>query len=252
MEEKYLKAIRYYEGDVSGQDPFWSDPKAYVTLNSLFFDGIEAERRRAREKKYLNPEIIKDPVRLFSLLKDLLSAFEASGTERITCRVERYEDYLEMKEKGMTVSFTSTSLDGFLKEYSDRIGIALMIFHIPSKAPVLAFGEVLKEEYLKAQENEILLPPGLSVELKEILLEEEDLEIKDALGDPPIVKCEAYIKERKTFRNSGLSSPVCDLKGPQSGTRVYEALNEGIEPEPEDIEIYTEWKKKFIEKVMSE
>ncbi|MBO4919619.1 MAG: hypothetical protein J5365_05625 [Erysipelotrichaceae bacterium] len=50
MNEKQLKAIRYYEGDVSGDDPFWSDPKAYVTLNSLFFEGIEAERRRARER----------------------------------------------------------------------------------------------------------------------------------------------------------------------------------------------------------
>lgn len=251
MEEKYLKAIRYYEGDVSGQDPFWSDPKAYVTLNSLFFDGIEAERRRAREKKYLNPEIIKDPVRLFSLLKDLLSAFEASGTERITCRVERYEDYLEMKEKGMTVSFTSTSLDGFLKEYSDRIGIALMIFHIPSKAPVLAFSEVLKEGYLKAQENEILLPPGLSVELREIPLDEEDLEIKDALNNPPIVKCEAYVTGNYGF-NHDESFMIEDKEGSKSGMRVYEALNQGKEPEQADIENYTEWKKAFIKKVLSE
>lgn len=252
MNEKQLQAIRFYEGDVFGEDPFWSDPKAYVTLNSLFFEGIEAERRRAREKKYLNPEIIADPVRLFRLLKDLLSAFTASEQERIAYRVERYDDYLEMKQKGMTVSFTSTSLDGFLKEYGDRIGITLMVFHIPAGAPVFAFGEVLKEGYLKVQENEILLPPGLSVELREIPLDEEDLEIKDALGNPPIVKCEAYIKERNTYSNNDLSSPVCDLKGPKSGKSVYEALNQGLEPDPLDIEIYTDWKKTFIEKVLSE
>ena len=252
MNQEQLKAIRYYEGDVSGDDLFWSDPKAYVTLNSLFFEGIEAERRRAREKKYLNPGILSDPVRLFTLLKDLLSAFQASGTERITYRVERYEDYLEMKKKGKTVSFTSTSLDGFLKEYSDRIGITLMVFKIPAEAPVLAFGEVLKEGYLKAQENEILLPPGISLELKEIPLNEEDLEIRDALGNPPIVKCEACLKEKDVCRNSDLSTPVCDLKGPQSGMRVYDALNEGIEPDSEDVEIYTEWKKAFIEKVLSQ
>ena len=251
MNEKQLNAIRYYEGDVSGQDPFWSDPKAYVTLNSLFFDGIEAERRRAREKKYLNPEIISDPVRLFTLLKDLLSAFQSSKKDRITYRVERYDDYLEMKEKEKTVSFTSTSLDGFLKEYGDRIGIALMVFHIPVEAPVLAFGEVLKEGYLKVQENEILLPPGLSLQLKEVPLDEEDLEIKDALGNPPIVKCEAYVKEKDAYRNNDLSSPVCDLKGPESGKRVYEALNEGREPDPLDIDIYTKWKKEFIEKALS-
>ncbi|MBQ1534778.1 MAG: hypothetical protein IIZ64_08200 [Erysipelotrichaceae bacterium] len=250
MNDRQLQAIRFYEGDVYGEDPFWSDPKAYVTLNSLFFEGVEAERRRAREKKYLNPEIIKDPVRLFTVLKDLLSAFRPSDKERITYRVERYDDYLEMKQKGRTVSFTSTSLDGFLKEYGDRIGIALMIFHIPENAPVLAFSEVLKEGYLKAQENEILLPPGLSLEPREIPLNEEDLEIKDALGNPPIVKCEAFIKERNTDGNRDLSCPVCDTKGPESGTRVYEALNGGKEADPEDIKVYTEWKKSFIEKLL--
>ena len=251
MNEKQLQAIRFYEGDVTGDDPFWSDPKAYVTINSLYFDGIETERRRAKEKKYLNPEIIRDPLRLFGFLKDLFSAFSKSETERITYRVERYEDYLEMKKAGRTVSFTSTSTDGFLKEYSDRIGIALMVFHIPAGGFCLPFQEVLQEGYLKVQESEILLPPGLSLDLREIPLNEEDLEIKDAMGHPPVVKCEARVGERNSFRNSDATFTVCDSKGPQSGMRVYEALNEGIEPDPEDVETYTEWKRRFIEKVLT-
>ena len=44
-------ALRYYIGDVSGNDEFWSDPKAYTVLNSLFFAGTATERSRAAEGK---------------------------------------------------------------------------------------------------------------------------------------------------------------------------------------------------------
>ena len=46
MTEEMLQAIRYYEGDVSGNDPFWGDPKAYCTINSLLFSGVENEIAR--------------------------------------------------------------------------------------------------------------------------------------------------------------------------------------------------------------
>ena len=95
-----------------------------------------------------------------------------------------------------------------------------------------------------------LLPPGLSLELKEIPLQEEDLEIRDALGNPPTVKCEVFVRDKSTSRNRDLSLPICSTKGPESGMRVYEALNEGKEPKAEDVEIYTEWKRSFIEKLL--
>ena len=36
--ENEIKAIKFYRGDVSGGDSFYGDGKAYVTLNSLFFE----------------------------------------------------------------------------------------------------------------------------------------------------------------------------------------------------------------------
>ena len=52
-----LRALRWYEGDVTGNDPLWADSKAYVTLNAIFFDGIENEMIKAKENKHLNPAV---------------------------------------------------------------------------------------------------------------------------------------------------------------------------------------------------
>ena len=64
LRDAQLRAVKWYIGDVEGDDPFWGDPKAYVTLNSLFFPGTATEEARAAEGKPLNPEILRDEERL--------------------------------------------------------------------------------------------------------------------------------------------------------------------------------------------
>ena len=248
-----MTAVRYYEGDVTGEDPFWGDPKAYVTLNSLFYNGIGTERRRAAEGKKLNPAVIADPLRLYTLCRDLLSAFLAAdlSQERITSRVERYADYMEMKQAGGTLSFTSTSSGGFLKAYGDRIGIALMKFHIPAGTPCLPFAEVLQEGYLKTEEQEILLPPGLALAFRETALTGRDLEITDARGAKPLVRCEAYVQGYLPGPQ-GMPFDPYNLAGPEAGLRVYLALNEQREPAEADRRIYTEWKRGFRAAVLAD
>ncbi len=245
LTEKQLLAMKYYEGDVHGKDPFWGDPKAYVTINSLFFDGIGTERRRAAEKKYLNPAVIEDPERLLDLCRELLSAFHAPDfcRPRNTYRVERYADYLEMKEQGCTVSFTSTSTGGFLHSYGDRIGIALIEVEIPAGMPCFPFAEMLQEEYKKTEEQEILLPPGLTLDIQEIELDEEDKQIRDAEGNPPLVKAHIRITGYVQNSGSGDESEIRDTESIQAGIRVYQALNAGTEPAAEDAEKYMLWKK---------
>jgi len=244
LNEKQLKAIRYYEGDVKGEDPFWGDPKAYVTLNSLFYDGIDTETRRAMEGKRLNPAILEDTDRLYELLKDLLDVFDLCQQKEdiLSYRVERYSDYLEMKKEGRTISFTSTSSDGFLKAYGDRIGIALMEFHIAKGFPCICFSEVLEQDYLKADEKEILLPPNLKLNFAEVPLSEDEKEIRDANGDLPILKCIATVEGICT---SAEETAVVQEEGRQAGIRVYQALNHNRKPEKEDVLLYAEWKKTF-------
>ena len=248
LTKEQLKAVRYYEGDVQGDDPFWGDPKAYVTLNSLFYDGIGTERRRAKEGKYLNPSIIEDQERLIGLLQNLLAAFRCADLtrERKTYRVERYADYLEMKQAGSTVSFTSTSSGGFLKAYGDRIGIALMEFTIPKNIPCLPFAAVLGEGYLKEEEQEILLPPGLSAEFTEVPVSEEEKEIKDAAGNEPLLKCLVRPGIPRTIQGSS----EIDSRGPSAGRLVYEALNAGEEPDVEAVQVYSSWKKQIRNRVL--
>lgn len=256
-----LEAVRYYEGDVEGDDPFWGDGKAYVTLNSLFYDGIGTERRRAAEGRRLNPTIVADPARIFDLCVSLISACRAADLSqpRTAYRVERYADYLDMREAGRTISFTSTSTGGFLPAYGDRIGIALLTFLIPAGVPCLPYAELLHDDYAKGNEQEIMLPPGLALTFEETPLRPEEFGIADAQGNPPIVKCVVRVEARPLLSggtethsvDSGTASGVLESEGIAAATRVYDALNSGKEPAPEDITSYCTWKQAFKANVLA-
>ena len=255
-----LTAVKYYEGDVSGDDPFWGDAKAYVTLNSLFYPGIDTERRRAAEGKRLNPAIVADPQRLVDLCVNLLSACSATDLShpRVSYRVERHADYLDMRKAGQTISFTSTSTAGFLPAYGDRIGIALLEFRIPANVPCLPFGEVLQGDYAKSNEQEIMLPPGLTLTFEDAPIKPEELAIVDAQSNPPIVKCRVLVEKPESPAKA--SQPISPEEpmdaalspdGPRATERVYEALNTGDEPSAEDVECYCAWKRSFAARVIS-
>ena len=266
MTEEMLKAIRFYEGDLTGlnrQDPFWGDAKAYTTLNSLLFPGTENEKARAREGKKLNPAALQDLPRLLSLYLALFQAFRENRAEEeyLVFRVERYSDYLSLKEAGAAISFTSTSTAGFLSAYQDKKGLALMKIRIPAGTPCLDLSKVLPS-YQKAEEAEILLPPFTRLLFREVPLSEEEKRILDADGRPPMVSAEVTISEEGslgtadpfTISLNGCSSPEDPLTGllnslppdgPEAGRRMYTALNQGAEPEKKDLERFAAWKKEF-------
>jgi len=144
LSHKQIKAVKFYQGDVSGTDPFWGDKKAYCTLNALFFPGIENEIARASEGKKLNPAFLEDTGRLIALCNELLSAFHAMPLENstVTRRVERLSDYRLRRKLGNTVSFTSTSTAGFLTSYTGKKGLALMRFELPAGTPCLCLDSI--------------------------------------------------------------------------------------------------------------
>ncbi len=236
-------AVRYYQGDVAGNDPFWGDSKAYCTLNSLFFPGISNETARSAEGKRLNPAFLEDIDRLTGMCGDLLGAFSEAGTEQelFTFRVERLSDYLLCRELGRTVSFTSTSRNGFLKEYRDKKGLALLRFRIPAGTPCINMAEML-DYYAKAQEAEVLLPPDLGLNYEELPLTEEEYRITDADGNPPAVSCRVTVCGiRAVSEDAGEMT----REGAAAGRRVYEALNRREIPDAEDVERYVGWKCAF-------
>lgn len=234
-------ALKFYIGDTSGNHPFYSDRKAYVTLNSLFFPDIHTETARASEKKYLNPEIIADTKRLLDFFESLFSVFSKSALKEniITYRVERSADYKLCREKSRTVSMTSTSSAGFLSSYRDRRGIALMKFSLSAGTNCIDIADTLSF-YAKPEESEILLPPFMNIKIKENDLTEKEKKILDSENNPPEISCSAEAAgiEKYGGKYSDLFSD-----GSVSGIRVYNALNSGRIPEKSDTELYSQWKK---------
>lgn len=241
-EEK--SALKYYTGDVSGDNHFWSEPKAYLVLNSLFYDDIYTEKARVSEGKFLNPVILSDVDRLLYLYDNIFSAFRKCRAENniVTYRVERFSDYTFIKQSEKTVSFTSTSTAGFLKEYRDRKGIALMKFGIPVGTSCISMAEVL-DVYTKSEEAEILLPPFMNLNITEIPVIDSEKSITDADGKPPVVSC---IAKCGKFCISERKENISD-DGAKAGQRIYTALNSGENPSEEDIKLYCEWKSLFRE-----
>lgn len=240
QEKRWLK---YYIGDVSGNDGFWSEPKAYLVLNSLFYDGIGTEKARTAEGKFLNPAVLDDVDRLLDFYDNMFSAFLKchADSDIITYRVERYNDFLPIWDTDHTVSFTSTSADGFLDRYRDRKEITLIKFFIPESISCINVAEAL-DFYVKPDEAEILLPPFMYLDLIQTVPTEKEMKITDSDGKSPentciaVCNCWDEIKER----TESLSPD-----GAEAGQRVYEALNNGIIPVAEDVKIYTEWKRDF-------
>lgn len=233
-------ALRFYIGDVSGDDPFWGDPKAYVLLNALFFPDIVSESDRAAEGKYLNPAILADIPRLLGFFGDLLPAFRRCTVDRnmTVYRVERLSDYRLCRRFGSTVSLTSTSTAGFLDSYRDRRGIALMRFELERGVPCINAAEVL-DEYAKPDEAEILLPPFLELEFHNAKLSANEGQITDCDGASPKVSVVAIPKRiSKPFS----ADHELSEEGALAGQRVCRAMNEGAVPDPADTELYSRWK----------
>ena len=284
LTEKQIKMVKFYSGDVSvfpAGDPFFSDPRIYTTLNSLLFEGFENEIARSRDGKKFNVAALQDESRLLDVYISLLSAFAGCFLEkaRTVYRVERYADLEMIMGSGRTVSFTSTSAAGFLKQYGDKKGIALMIFRLPEGLCCIDLGRDL-DLYKKEEEAEILLPPWLPLTFKKRAPAGEEREILDMDGQPPVCVVEAaagYPERVKKYQAENMDaarhaqngfgwedacrpdrdgpnskdSPEKRKKAREAGMRLYEKLNRRWFEENadmdmdtmDDIRLFTEWKE---------
>ena len=236
-----IRALRYYQGDVEGDDPFWGDPKAYVTLNALFFPGLTIEKARSGEGKRLNPEIPADPGRLMGFFEALSRAFTPLEAPITVSRVERLMEYEQQRARGRTVSFTSTSTNGFLGAYGDKRGLALMRYALPAGTPCVRLCEALPS-YLKADEAELLLPPGLGLRVLQRPLRDGETPIRDMDGRPPALFAEATATGLVPPEDEAGIVPD-DPAGAEAGVRVLRAIAAGREPDGADSDLYIDWKR---------
>ncbi len=256
--ENEIRAVRYYIGDVKNlpQDGFWNDPKAYCLLNALFFPEIKAESARIAEGKRLNPEILKKIPRLKKFFQDFFSVFRKTEAEQNyqTYRVERFSDFVFMRNAGKTISFTSTSTAGFLQAYQDRKGIALLKFQIPKHTPCIDMQKFF-QDYAKPEEAEILLPPELKLQFEVLELSEAEKLILDADGKPPVISCLVRVANinaisQEEHAKLTVSSHNFQESGAEAGIRILQALQTGEAPDDREIEIYSVWKKQFISEIL--
>lgn len=242
LSERQLNVIKFYEGDVGNtEDPLLSDAKAYVTWNALFFSDAETEKARASENRRLNPAFITQTDRIIEMSRILLSCMAKTEKNIMVYRVERIADYHCFLKQKRLESFISTSTAGFLNAYQDKAGLVLMNICIPQGTPCIDFSKVL-DSYAKKEEREILLPPYLSVETRDLTMNEEILKIRDRNDLPPEVYCECRIGK---YRKHALEEVTLTKDIIDASLRYYDALNQHVPYRKEDEDRYLLYKRYF-------
>lgn len=214
---KEQDAVRFYQGDtrrrgINGEilddkvtDGFWSIPKAYQTMNCLMFPGTENEEERIREKKAaLRSEILKEADRVIEVYCDIYRAMwkyavslERKG-HRIVYRTDRGCS-VELMKNGYIYSYMSASLKNNPKKYfKEKSALTLLEVIVPEGVPYLDFQWLLGDKNLYPDQEEILLPPFLEINLYKRELSDEEKTWKDMDGQPPKGKYQIIVKEMLT------------------------------------------------------
>ena len=235
----YERIIQFYEGDVEGNDSFYSDPKAYVTWNALLFPNITTEIARSEEGRYLNPSFLECPERIIDLTLDLYKKMNCNENDQIVYRVERYSDYKVFLKEKRLCTFLSTSTKGFLNAYQDKIQLVLMRITIPKGVKCLDFSKEL-DLYKKQEEKEILLPPYLTFESQLLDMDERILSIHDRNNQSPVVYCDMKVGQFDYV----LDEIKIDIdECIEASKRVYYCLNHKQTLNDSDVNSYILFKK---------
>ena len=263
---KERDAIRFYSGDIRKRDldgqiseseyseGFEGIRSAYKTMNCLMFPGIDNEMERIREKKgRLSPLIILEAERTLQIFCDIYRAmykFSASQMDKKLKKVYRTDRGVSIEElkKGITVSFTSTSLhnnpEAFLLHKSELTFLEILV---PPSIPHLDFSGVLGEEYLFSDQKEILLPPFQEVTLAEMELSEQEKTYRDVDGNPPKAKFFVTVDDRCFAREESGNKIEKNLSHARNveAAGILERMIQGEELNQQEVETYCGWKKDF-------
>lgn len=237
LSEKQITMLRFYEGDIDEKnihDPFYGDPKAYVTLNALLFDGLTTEKARVEENRILNPAFLKDPIKTADCICTILSTMYRSDHDMVVSRVERTADFNVFSKDTYMPSFISTSYAGFLSAYEDKHGLALMKIHIP-QGTYIADMKKLLTSYLKEDEEEVLLPPYMHITVQKNPLDDSMKKIHDGYGNIPEVYADVYCDG---FQYPFVSPVKIEDKDIENAEHLYHCLNAHEALSDADMESY--------------
>ena len=256
--------LRFYGGDIrertekgtvcfgkAAQDPLWGDQYAYRTLNALLFEGYENEKERIfQEKQKLNPAFIE---RLEETLEIYTGVFSMMCMQReknmssvIVRRVDRQAS-LNAYRKGYTGSFVACTKGMYDEEFAQKNQVILLEVEISERIPAVDLQQFLSaDEYSHYDEQEVLLPPFLPLQIEERQLSFlEKKRIRDMHKNSPVgkylLRMEKFPDYRKEvpFTLSELREQlICNKE--KAAACLY-AMNEG--KWEVDYRDYTKWKE---------
>ena len=266
-----IRSIKFYQSDIESikydglLNNFYNTPKAYLTLNSLLYDGIGSEITRVQKENHkLSPHLLYHIEEILNIYKNLFSAMKKSYMQRdnstmdelFTYRLER-SHALESLKQGYTISFTSTSKveDMDVEYFKKKEGLLILQYRIPNHIPYIDVNEVLGNNKYYCQQ-EVLLPPFLKTCMIEKELTEKEMGYCDINHRPPIGKYEITILETCTnteIREENIQDVMgylLDSNHIKNAVEVLEGINHGSLIQDSKLKKYITWKyylKKMVQ-----
>lgn len=266
-------SILYYQGAVnkiklnqesSHLKSFYSVSNAYETMNTLLFPGIENEQTRIiQEKRLLDIEMLNYMPEILKVYGNIYSAmckytYHENCDERLyTWRKDRINS-LSFFENGYNCCFLSSSLEDKVNPYFfKKSGLLLLEIDAPGKIEHLDMNKVLGEDSKYPDEDEILFPPFLYFQKRELELTEVEKGYKDCNSQPPKGKYEIKIYGSmisvEDYKNSvqenemlyRLYEEIINTDSIDNAKKVFNTLSLGNIPQDDVIRKYDEWKKRI-------
>lgn len=264
LQQEMKDALEFYANlavPSASSEGFWGKYNAHVTFNALFYDKTTSEKERASENKIIDPSIFDDEKQLFQWAKMLQYTcwYFASQKSVTTYRICRKVDADALLAQNRTISFTSTSYK-ILSNRADKISNpVLLIFHISPRTPCVDIAAALGKDYSeKSEEQEIILPPFLSLQVStshstsfENLEKLVDNTLRSRLVgiyDIDVDEVDKSFSESKA-PESRKSLEYLNDENREASRRVLTAINEGVDAVESDVDAYLLWKEGFRRKV---
>ena len=172
-----VNALLLYMGcGVPGRyERFYASTHAYQTLNLLMMKGQEGEQIRVcGEKQQPNGIFLEDWERSLETMEHIFRAQCKYARNKkpltdILYRSDRKLNYGMMSDRKATYAMTSTSQGGYLPEFLvNKVEPHILCIRMTELIPYFDYEGFFAEEYIYADEREILLPPMISLTTKQL------------------------------------------------------------------------------------
>lgn len=259
IQEHEVTALCLYAGGGVGKAGFFYQCRnAYQTFNLLMMEGLEGEEVRIRQEGQ-RPYgcYILEWQRTLEVMTDILRAQykfmeynQGAAPESYRLRrVDRGVNFEMMCRRKETFAFTSTSKAGFLQELArPKKGLVLLDMVLTCPVPFVDYDRLLGRAYVYADEQEVLLPPFLTV----LSVAEEGIAQADrtrfsihGTGGP-----KKYTVELGAFSPGESDTDEASLiewleANKHATAAVLDRLCKGCIPSADEKAVYLSWKERF-------